>query len=119
MTEKDRDNPFPLWPATQAGADPMTRPRPRPCPSSSREQTVSKVEAMHSRSEAAVTAAGKINNRLRVLVTAGPQGITAEWHPAMPARLNEREMARYRRVRHEALDKLGKRLGGAVAVLEV
>jgi hypothetical protein len=83
-----------------------------------KEQTVSGPRSIHERSEQAFTATGRINRRITLTVTAGPGGITAEWSPAMPARLNGAELDAYRRIRGEALRQLAERMGGAVLVLE-
>ena len=63
-------------------------------------------------------ASGRVakNAKVRIVVKRG--AVKAEWWPVIPRRLNARQLARYRRIRADAMAMAAERLGGTVAVLE-
>ena len=64
-------------------------------------------------------ASGRVTKNAKVRITVTWEAAKAEWWPATPGRLNKRQMARYRRIRNDALAMAAERVGGAVAVLEI
>ncbi len=68
--------------------------------------------------ELATTKTARLSRRLSVTITVGRTGMTCEWIPSLPAKLNAKEARRYREARNATVAEVAQRLGGMAVIVE-